>query len=221
MFTLCWSPKGGSGTTVTVTALALLSAREQPTVVIDLGGDVPAALGVAEGGGAGVADWLAAPHARAEELLRLATRAVDDLAIVPPGRIESIDDDGWQRLADAARSATGSTPLSVFIDAGPFVPPLLVHSVAGASLLIIRPCYLGLRRAVRHQGCATAVVMVGEPGRALGATDIERALGVPVVAEIVWDPAIARAVDAGLLGSRLPGGLVRELRRVGRTDHAA
>ena len=49
-------------------------------------------------------------------------------------------------------------------------------------------------------------MLVAEPGRALRVPDIERAIGVPVVATISHDPAVARAVDAGLLAARLPPG---------------
>jgi hypothetical protein len=37
---------------------------------------------------------------------------------------------------------------------------------------------------------------------------------VPVEATVAIDPAIARAVDAGLLAARLPRSLGRDLRRV-------
>jgi hypothetical protein len=60
---------------------------------------------------------------------------------------------------------------------------------------------------VRVPGLATGAVVVHEPGRSLGVDDITRALGVPVVAEVAWDPGVARAVDAGLLSHRLPGSL--------------
>ena len=80
MYTLCWSPKGGSGTTVVAAALALLSSRERPTVLIDLGGDAPAALGLGVAGEPGVHDWIAAPHAHNDALFRLATDCGNDLA---------------------------------------------------------------------------------------------------------------------------------------------
>ena len=60
----------------------------------------------------------------------------------------------------------------------------------------------------------TGVVLVAEAGRAITAPDVEDALGVPVVAEVLVTDAIARAVDAGLLASRLPRSLVRDLRAV-------
>jgi hypothetical protein len=56
--------------------------------------------------------------------------------------------------------------------------------------------------------------LVEESGRALGETDIEDVLGVPIVASIALDAAIARAVDSGLLASRLPISLGRSLRDV-------
>ena len=85
-------------------------------------------------------------------------------------------------------------------------------AAAAASLLVIRPCYLALRLAV-HAPRPTGVVLVREEGRVLGVADVEAALGVGVVAEIAYDPAIARAVDSGLLNTRLPRSLERSLRR--------
>lgn len=210
MYTICWSAKGGSGTTVIAGALALLSARTGPTVLIDLGGDIPAALGLAEPNGPGVGDWLAAPKAGPDALWRLGTDACDGLTVIPAGTPPVPGHSTWQRLVDAcaAREAT------VVIDAGTVVPPMSVHRSAAASLLVTRPCYLALRRAVRCPGMASGVVVVGEPGRALTTTDIERALGTPVVADLHWDPAVSRAVDAGLLVSRLPQTLARPLTAV-------
>jgi len=69
-----------------------------------------------------------------------------------------------------------------------------------------------LRRAIaaplRPSGC----VLVNEPGRVLGRSDVEDLLGVPVRAEIDVEQSVARAVDAGLLPGRLPKGLERALR---------
>jgi hypothetical protein len=62
----------------------------------------------------------------------------------------------------------------------------------------------------------SGVVVVDEPGRALSERDIEAALGAPIVASVSLDPAIARAVDSGLLAARLPSVMGREL-----TDAAA
>lgn len=217
MLTICWSAKGGNGTTVTACALALVSARSGPTVLVDLVGDVPAALGLAEPSGPGVGDWLAATKATPEALWRLTVDAAEHLRVLPAGVPPVLGNGAWQRLLDAFTASDAS----VVVDAGSFVPPVVAHRSASASLLVTRPCYLALRRAVRCTGLATGVVVVGEPGRALTAVDVERALGVPVVAEVPWDPAIARAVDAGLMVTRLPQSLARPLRSVLALDSAA
>jgi hypothetical protein len=98
------------------------------------------------------------------------------------------------------------------VDAGTGRPPEHLVRVADRSLLIARACYLGLRRAVALEARPTGVVLVEEPGRALRARDVESALDAPVVATLALDPAVARAVDAGLLAARLPRLLQRELR---------
>lgn len=74
-------------------------------------------------------------------------------------------------------------------------------------LLVTQPCYLAFRRAAAQDIKPTGVVLVTQPGRAFDAEDAYRILGVPVVAEVPTDPAIARAIDAGLLVSRLPSAL--------------
>jgi hypothetical protein len=86
---------------------------------------------------------------------------------------------------------------------------LVVHdgpASHGMSLLVTRPCYLALRRALHEGLCADAVgiVAVVEPGRALGCDDIAAVLGLPVIATIPLRAETARAVDAGVLAARLP-----------------
>ena len=70
MVTLCWAAKGGSGTTVVAASFALNSTH--PSVLVDLDGELPAALGLPEPDRPGVAEWLATDSAR-----RTARRAVD------------------------------------------------------------------------------------------------------------------------------------------------
>ena len=50
-------------------------------------------------------------------------------------------------------------------------------------------------------------------GAPLGRTDVERTVGARVVAEIAVDPQVSRAVDAGLLTTRLPRNLARDVAR--------
>lgn len=196
---VCWAAKGGSGTTVVACALALAVAR--PALLIDLGGDCPTALGLPEPDGPGIVDWLASSTASASDLLRLAVPIRDQANIIPLGT-GTIPGDRWARLVTALEECR-----SVIVDAGTGVPAQALHEAAEQSLLVTRPCYLALRRAQRCQVRPTGIVLVNEPGRALGSTEVEQALGAPVVAEVQYDPAVARAVDAGLLAARLPRSL--------------
>ncbi len=204
---LCWSVKGGSGTTVVAASLALVLSHRRPTLLVDLAGDAPAALGMGEPAGPGVADWLASPTADAGALGRLALPATATLHLLPCGSRPTTAGSRWPQLA-AALAQHEST---VVVDAGTGTPDPALAAAATHRLLVARPCYLGLRRAVAGEVQPTGVVLVTEPGRALSARDVERALGVPVVAEVQYDPAVARAVDAGLLASRLPRPLAQQL----------
>jgi Flp pilus assembly CpaE family ATPase len=212
MVTVCWSPKGGSGTTVVATSLALVLAREHGSaLLVDLDGDVPAALGLAEPAGPGVLDWLGTVDADGEALDRLAVDAHDHLSLVARG--EAVEATWPVGRMEALAHVLATRPHPVVVDAGRWrtaVHPLVAS--ATSSLMVLRPCYLGLRRAISVPVRPSGVVLVNEPGRALGRRDIEEVLGVQVVATVELDPQVARAVDAGLLSSRLPRGLVRGLR---------
>ncbi len=59
----------------------------------------------------------------------------------------------------------------------------------------------------------SGVVVVNERGRSLEPADVEDIVGVPIVAVVEYDVAVGRAVDAGLLGARIPSALRRALRR--------
>ena len=85
---------------------------------------------------------------------------------------------------------------------------------ADRSLLVTRSCYLALRRAARCGRTPDGVILVRESGRALDRGDVEGLLSVQVVAEVDSDPAVARAVDAGLLLTSGPRHVARALRRV-------
>ena len=210
-----WSARGGSGTTVVATARADVRARTSAlgALLVDLAGDVPAVLGLPEPDGPGVAQWLAAgPSVPPDALARLELGVGDALSVVPvggplppaPGRGEVL----------AALLSAESRPVVVDCGSSPEGARLAVAAAATHSLLVLRPCYLALRRAVASPVRPSGVVLMGEPWRTLRARDVEEALGVPVRAVVDHDPGVARAVDAGLLGGRLPGSLRRSLRAV-------
>ncbi len=205
MITVCWAAKGGSGTTVVATSIAL--AAHPPTLLVDLAGDVPAVLGLAEPDTPGVYDWLRS-EAPASRLGALEISAGDDLHVLGRGQRAGATAERWRSLA----AWLASDSRRVVVDAGGAGDvPAEVLRVASQSLLVTRPCYLALRAAVRAPIRPTGVVLVDEPGRALRHDDVAASLGAPVVATVLVDPAVARAVDAGLLAARLPAAFRRVL----------
>jgi hypothetical protein len=205
--------KGGSGTTVVATSLALLAAAAPAgALLVDLAGDVPAALGLPEPVGPGVRQWLAAdPAVEPDALGHLTTTATPGLRVLPAGSATARA--APQAQVDLLGRTLAAEPAEVVVDLGvpsPDLEPLLAS--AHRSLLVLRPCYLALRRATALASRPTGVVVLMEPGRALGRREIEDVIGVRVAAEIDVQPTIARAVDAGLLAARLPRGLSRTLR---------
>lgn len=212
---VCWSAKGGSGTTVVAAALAVTLAgrTDRGVTLVDAVGDVPAVLGAAEPGGLGLGDWLANADAPAEAVANLVVPCADGIGVVPRGTVDPrASGAGTARLAAFAAALDGR---STVVDAGSGASAYLdLVAVARTSLLVVRPCYLALRRAVALGGRTDGVVLVSEPGRALGRHDVESVLGAPVVAEVPVEPSLARAVDAGLLATRIPRSLSSVLGRV-------
>jgi hypothetical protein len=204
---VCWSLKGGTGTSVVATAMALCSSIE--TTLVDLDGDVPAVLGLDEPSGQGVADWLAS-DAPASALADVTVEVVAATTLVPRGR-STIDPTSprWAELTNWLGSRRNAV-----IDAGTGPPPVGLMCTDVCSLLVTRGCYLALRPAAQVDRRPDGVVLLAEPGRALGRTEVSAALGAPVVGTISVDPAVARAVDAGLLSTRLPRLLQREAGRI-------
>jgi MinD-like ATPase involved in chromosome partitioning or flagellar assembly len=210
MLVACWSVKGGVGTTVVAASLALLLARRRPGAVLaDLAGDAPAVLGLPEPDTPGLAGWLAAGDAvPADGLARLEVEASPSLGLLPRGSGPLVPD---RAAVLASLLDRGLRPVVVDCGTAERVAAAVVGG-AQRSILVIRPCYLALRRAMASPLRPSEVVVVREPGRALSSQDIESAVGAPVRVEIEADPAVARAVDAGLMAGRLPRSLERGLR---------
>jgi hypothetical protein len=206
MLTVCYAAKGGSGTTVVVASIGL--SASEPTLLVDLAGDLPIVLGVPEPDGPGVLDWLRS-DARPDRLRTIERAVVPGVAIVTRGTPGPVPTARWSALAEWL----AGEHRAVVIDAGTGTPPPVLAAV-GRPLLVTRGCYLSLRAATRLGVRPAGVVLVQEPGRALGASEVEAALGAPVVTTLLCDPAIARSVDAGLLTGRLPSAARRTLRHV-------
>jgi len=209
-----WSAKGGSGTTVVATAMALVLARRSPVMIADLAGDVPAVLGLPGADGPGLMDWIAAPDVGAEGLARLETEAAPGVRLLPRGHTEPDPAPGGNDLPAALAARAGVVVADCGLLGQHDTPASRVARRATLSLLVIRPCFLALRRAAAIGVRPSAAVVVAEPKRCLHARDVTAVLHVPVVAVVPFEPAVARAVDTGALARRVPVALAAPLGRV-------
>ena len=215
MLLALWSPKGGSGTSVLAAAAALVLARGPAggCRLADLDGDQPAIFGFASEPELGLFDWLAAgPETPSEALDRLAVEVAPGVGLLPSGRATSLLDARPAAEAGAALAvALRDGPLPVVVDCGRAAEPAAraVTEVADATVVVVRGCYLALRRAVGSGALAatSAAVLVEEPGRSLSRREVADVLGVPVVARVPFREQVFRAVDAGVLATRLPDSL--------------
>lgn len=223
MLVSCWSAKGGSGATVVAASLATVLARRNPhgALLVDAAGDLPVALGLPSIEGPGLTDWLAAgPAVPADALARLEVPVHPGLRLLPRGgrRLDHPD------RAEVLAALLAGDPRSVVVDVGlvdpqrsggPAAEVAAVLARSGTeSLLVTRPCYLAARRAYELPLRPSGVVLVAERNRSLGRWEFEDLLGVPVVAEVPFDPDLSRAADSGRLGRSVPRTVERALRRV-------
>lgn len=198
----CWSTKGGSGTTVVAAALALSRALSRNQVfLVDACGDLPATLGIAEPTTRGLTDWLASSKSEPSTLTDYFVPVTANVSLLPKGTIDEfvLHSDSLTRLSRALHNVGGCT----IVDFGRQIAHLDLREHALRSILVVRPCYLALRRATQSPK-PDAIVIIEEPGRALTTHDVQRLIGAPVMAKIPIDPTIARSVDSGLLATRLP-----------------
>jgi len=213
-----WSPKGGSGTSVVAAGLAVVLSSSRGVSharIADLNGDQPSIFGLNADPEDGVANWLAAgAGAPTDAMDRWAVRARPQLSLLPrggePGRLP-----GDEAAGAALAVALDDAP--TVIDVGVPVDPAQrgVIEAATTSIVVLRLCYLALRRAVRESllSATAGVVVVGEDHRSIRATDVSSVLGCPLLGRVRVRPSIARAVDAGLFAGRLPQDLLAPMRR--------
>jgi hypothetical protein len=214
----CWSPKGGSGTSVFSAACALTLAHDGGAVrLADLDGDQASILGLSSDPVTGLRDWLRVGiDAPVDAFERLSIPGAHRLTLLPAGRDRVVDvaPEVGAALGVALRDADVTTIVDVGLPNAPALEALL--EVADATVVVLRSCYLALRRAVRMPATpgATGAVLVEDSGRALGARDVADVLGVPVLATVPVRASVARIVDAGVFPARLPDVLVRPAREV-------
>ena len=159
--------RGGHGASTVAAALALFSARHQPTALVAHDpADMAALLGVAP------------------------PEAEDAVVPVAP------DLELGRRV--------GVAPGLVVVDAGSRLEGPQRRDGDEEYVVVRGPCYLALRSLmVAQAGRYDGVILVNEPARSLGASDVAEVLGLPVVAQVTQHPAVSRSVDAGVLPSRI------------------
>ena len=234
-----WGPKGGQGVSVTVASLALSHVRrsQDSVAIVDLAGDQPALLGATGIQSVGVLDWLAS-DAAGGALERTALNVAERLTVVPlgggdvSGRYTSSGGltpggHGAAGRNDALWRAVDGLADVVLVDVGvPSARDGMVEPAATAgaddlrraavlaaanNVVVIRACYLALRRFRGLNLRCDSAVLVREPQRALSRGDVADTLDAPVSATVELDPAVARSVDSGMLVSRLPRRLDRTM----------
>ena len=273
-----WSLKHGVGTTVAAAALALHWAQntEEGTLLVDLCGDLPYALGVPEPDKPGISDWLAAGDDLESDVLgRLEVEVATGLQMLTRGRRPYPEDaqfdslarqlaadhrnviidcgcvwthqmnwtkrnqsqrrqggfeevagshaNGAESLDEGAIKSNGSSGGHGANGTKSWQHPTENPTAAAArflieaadhSLLVSRSCFLALRRIARSPHQPSGIVLMYEDGRALVASDIADLGSCPIVLQIEMDVAIGRALDAGLLITRLPQRLDRALAKL-------
>lgn len=214
MLLALWSPKGGSGTSVVASACAIVLARHGGARLADLDGDQPAILGLAADPDTGLADWLATgATAPTDAIERLTVAAAPGVALVPLGTQRPLAPITAAEAGAALAVALRDGPVTTVVDLGTARAPAAraVAEVADSSVVVIRGCYLALRRAVASPLLprTVGIVFVDERARSLHAREVADVLDRPVLARIPAVPEIARAVDAGVLAARLPDALAR------------
>ena len=160
MLLALWSPKGGSGTSVFAAACALVLAREIGSAggvrIADLDGDQPAIFGLGADPELGLLDWLGAgPEAPTEALDRLLIEVAPGVGLLPRGGTARVLAPLAAAEAGAALAvALGDGPVPTLVDCGAADEPATraVVEVADVAIVVLRGCYLGLRRAVRSPG---------------------------------------------------------------------
>jgi hypothetical protein len=215
MFWTFVAPKGGVGLSVVVAAVACQLSIEQPVTIVDFAGDQMDIFGLgAEPATPGVVDWLLADESVAVSALgHLAVDVGRTLRIISTGTTSFVGGADPQRCTELVRSlSAGGTVIADLgvVNPDPLASTSLIAAAGDRTTLVVRACYLALRRARSIPMVVDDVVEIVEGGRALTTVDIEAVLGQPVTARLPFDPQIARAVDAGLMRRRLP----RSLRRL-------
>jgi len=198
-----WSMKGGVGVTTTAALVAAEAANQANNViVVDLAGDVAAAFGQSIAPEPiDRADWFDNPTGQLDSLSPQAS--IRFAAIDTPTPDE--DDDGsglagrcgW--VIDQLRAAADVVVVDCGNQREPDQPTPAyelaqqVIEAADVSWVVVRPCYLAIRRSIGAD--ADGVVLVHDADYGYRASDITEALKLPMVVNL-------QAINAGTILTR-------------------
>jgi len=214
-----WTAKPGSGCSTTALLFAAHLARlHGDALLVDLAGDLSVVAGT-DPAAAGVTDWLAS-DAEVAALAALESTLSPRLALLPRGGADAWADARGVDLVAAWVASVRPVVVDVStLDPGDRSPLQRLRAAFVASdpsVLVTRPCYVALRRALALPVRPTGVVLLREPGRRFDRHVVAATLGVPVVALIDQHPAVARAVDDGRIVRRPPRVATRQVAAIGR-----
>ena len=146
--TVCASAKGGQGCTTIAAVLSVLAAQNnQPTLLLDTRGDAAPTLGVSDPAPAGTFAESMANAVEPCRHLRVATIAGDQIDSDATSELERLTAAGHRVIVD-----TG-TDHDVLHRFDPLRPQ---------RLLVTRPCYLALRRAIGVPFVPDHVVLISD-----------------------------------------------------------
>ena len=161
---LClYSSKGGVGCSVSAAALGLLSAATEPTLLVDLRGEVDSILGLAPAA-EGLSDWFALGEPSPDVLQRLEVPVSEQLAVLPRGSCRTPARPERYRLLSRLLAADRRR---VIVDVGTHaLPAVALLADATTSVLVTRACFLALD-AARRGPLPDHVLLIEEHGRAI------------------------------------------------------
>ena len=135
---LClFSSKGGVGCSVAAATLGLLSAERQPTLLVDLRGDLDVILGLPTAGD-GLGDWFRVEEPSPDLLHRLEVPVTESLRLLPRGSCRSPTRPDRYRLLS---QLLGLDTRTVIVDVGTHaLPAFSLLAAATTSLLVTRAC---------------------------------------------------------------------------------
>lgn len=206
---------GGAGASTLATALGLTSARESPTILIDgdrFGGGLDVLLGAEQRRGARWPDLAATRGRLGAAALTDALPQVDGLAILSWDRTGSADL-AIDAAAAVVNAAVRGFP-SVVVDLPRrFDPASMVFASAADAVVMVVPATVRATAAAAMIAaqvlgeCPRLRLVVRDAGaRRLTVAEVADALGLPVVATLHSESAVAAAAERGEPPVRRPHG---------------